>query len=283
MRTELHCHTTASDGTLSPEAVVKLAHAREIGVIAITDHDTVAGHAEAMATGDALGLRVLRGIEVSALSDEGKEVHVLGYGVQPGNDVTDATRAKIESLRDVREARAKALLSKLSALGIAINFDRVKAFAGDGMIGRPHVARAMLEVGVVKTMNQAFDEYLGEGKPAFVPHEGLTPQQAVTLIHQAHGAAVLAHPLLYKGDLNTLLQDMIVAGLDGIEAFYPAHTPEQAQSFVRFAEKQGLIVTGGSDFHGPIGDLEVSLGTVGLPDNAITQLDERISNYSRIN
>jgi predicted metal-dependent phosphoesterase TrpH len=277
LRTELHCHTTASDGTLSPTALVQLAQQRNIGVIAITDHDTVAGHKEAIAEGNALGLRVLRGIEVSALSDEGKEVHVLGYGVQPSDD---ATRSKLESLRDVREARAKALLAKLSALGISISLDRVKAFAGDGMIGRPHVARAMLEAGVVQTLNQAFDEYLGEGKPAFVAHEGLTPQQAIALIHKAHGAAVLAHPMLYKGDLNTLLEDTIVAGLDGIEAFYPMHTPEQTQAFVRLADKQGLIVTGGSDFHGPLGDLEISLGTIALPEDAIARLDERIQQYS---
>jgi hypothetical protein len=277
LRTELHCHTTASDGTLSPTALVQLAQQRNIGVIAITDHDTVAGHKEAIAAGDALGLRVLRGIEVSALSDEGKEVHVLGYGVQPSDD---ATQSKLESLRDVREARAKALLAKLSALGISISFHQVKAFAGDGMIGRPHVARAMMEAGVVQTLNQAFDEYLGEGKPAFVAHEGLTPQQAIALIHKAHGAAVLAHPMLYKGDLNTLLEGAIVAGLDGIEAFYPMHTPEQTQAFVRLADKQGLIVTGGSDFHGPLGDLEISLGTIALPEDAIARLDERIQQYS---
>ena len=276
MRTDLHSHTTASDGTLSPTALVTMAQQRGIGVLAVTDHDTVAGHAEAIAAGEALGVRVLRGIEVSALSDEGKEVHVLGYGVQPSDD---ATRIKIESLRDVREARAKSLLSKLSALGIAINFERVKAFAGDGMIGRPHVARAMVEAGVVRTVNQAFDEYLGEGKPGFVSHEGLTPQQALALIHRAHGAAVVAHPMLYKGNLEGLLQDVIAAGLDGIEAFYPAHTPEQTQHFVRLAEKQGLIVTGGSDFHGPLGDLEVSLGTISLPEDAITKLDARIQNY----
>ena len=280
MRTDLHSHTTASDGTLSPTALVTLAQQRNIGVLAITDHDTVAGHAEAMAAGEALGVQVVRGIEVSALSDEGKEVHVLGYGVQPDDD---ATCTKIESLRDVREARAKALLSKLSALGITINFERVKALAGDGMIGRPHVARAMLEAGMVRTVNQAFDDYLGEGKAAFVAHEGLTPQQAIALIHRAHGAAVLAHPMLYKGNLDGLLQDAIAGGLDGIEAFYPAHTPEQTQHFVRLAQKQCLVVTGGSDFHGPIGDLEVSLGTISLPDDAIAKLDARIKNYSNMN
>jgi 3',5'-nucleoside bisphosphate phosphatase len=276
LRTDLHCHTTASDGTLPPTALVKMAHERDIGVLAITDHDTLAGHAEAIATGDALGVRIVRGIEVSALSDEGKEVHVLGYGVQPDDD---ATRTRIESLRDVREARAKALISKLGALGITISFERVKAFAGDGMIGRPHVARAMVEAGVVRNLNQAFDEYLGEGKAGFVSHEGLTPQQAIALIHRAHGAAVLAHPLLYKGNLDGLLQDAIAAGLDGIEAFYPGHTAEQTQTFVRLAEKQGLLVTGGSDFHGPLGDLEVSLGTIGLPADAIARLDARIENY----
>ena len=277
MRTDLHCHTLASDGTLSPTALVEMARQRDVRVLAVTDHDTVSAHDEAIAAGEVFGVRVLRGIEISALSDEVKEVHVLGYGVQPSDA---ATRAKIESLRGVREERAKLLLAKLDSLGISINFERVKAIAGDAMIGRPHVARALIEAGVVRTLNQAFDEYLGEGKAAFVSHEGLTPQQAIALIHKVHGAAVLAHPMLYKGDLDKLMQDMIATGLDGIEAYYPAHGPEQTQRLINVANEHGLIVTGGSDFHGPIGDLEVSLGTITLPDDAITKLDTRIQRYS---
>ena len=277
MRTDLHCHTLASDGTLSPTALVEMARQRDVRVLAVTDHDTVSAHDEAIAAGEVFGVRVLRGIEISALSDEVKEVHVLGYGVQPSDA---ATRAKIESLRVVREERAKLLLAKLDSLGISINFERVKAIAGDAMIGRPHVARALIEAGVVRTLNQAFDEYLGEGKAAFVSHEGLTPQQAIALIHKVHGAAVLAHPMLYKGDLDKLMQDMIATGLDGIEAYYPAHGPEQTQRLINVANEHGLIVTGGSDFHGPIGDLEVSLGTITLPDDAITKLDTRIQRYS---
>ena len=272
MRTELHCHTTASDGLCSPAEVVRLAHVRNVGLLAITDHDTIAGHDEAVAAGEALGVRVIRGIEISALSRSG-EVHVLGYGVRPTDE---ATGARIASLRSVREVRARGILAKLAGFGIHIPFDRVQALAGDAMIGRPHVARAMVQIGAVATEQEAFDVYLAEGKPAFVPHQGLTPAQAVQLIHDAGGLAVLAHPGLYAGDLAGLLDQMIPAGLDGIEAFYPLHTPEQTTQYVKIARQHRLLMTGGSDFHGPRGDAELTLGTVNVPCEAIAALVDRL-------
>jgi hypothetical protein len=281
MRTELHCHTSASDGALTPQAVVALARDRAVAVLAITDHDTIAANDTAIEAGQALGVRVIAGIEISALSDEGKEVHVLGYGMCPRDA---ATRDKLLSLRDVREARAKAILSKLESLGIPISFARVKELAGDAMIGRPHVARALLERGVVKTMNEAFDLYIAEGQPAFVPHEGLTPQQAIALIHAAQGAAVLAHPMLYHGDLDQLLTNMVAAGLDGIEAYYPAHTPEDVHRLTALARSANLLSTGGSDFHGIYGDHEVLLGAIALPqpEALISALDARIEQYQHV-
>lgn len=277
MRTELHCHSTASDGRLTPTDLLKLAHQRDIGVLALTDHDTIAGHEEAAKTAESLGIRFIPGIEISALSDEGKEVHILGYGVRPSDD---ATRNTLLSLRDVRVSRAKSILSKLAALGIQVPFERVQALAGDGMIGRPHIARALLELGAVKTIQEAFDRYLAEGEIAFVPHDGLTPEQAVALIHTAHGAAVVAHPMLYRGKLDILLTSLFAAGVDGLEAIYPLHTPEQTQDLQRIATNQQLLVTGGSDFHGIVGDAEVSLGSVALPDEAISTLDARIARYA---
>ncbi|MCS6848951.1 MAG: PHP domain-containing protein [Anaerolineae bacterium] len=272
MRTELHCHTTASDGLCAPAEVVRLARLRDVALLAITDHDTIAGNDEAAAAGDAQGVRVIRGIEVSALSRQG-ETHVLGYGVQP-NDA--ATRARIAALRGVRESRARGILDKLTRFGIHIPFEQVKALAGDAMIGRPHVARALVMVGAVHTEQEAFDLYLAEGKPAFVPHEGLTPAQAVQLIHDAGGLAVLAHPGFYAGDLSALLDEMIPAGLDGIEVFYPLHTPEQTAHFAELARRHGLLLTGGSDFHGPRGDAELALGSVHVPPEHVEALLVRL-------
>ena len=272
MITELHCHTTASDGLLTPADVVRLAKRRDVAVLAITDHDTVAAHDEAMAAGAELNLRIIPGIEISALSPQG-EVHVLGYNVRPTDDATIQT---LNGLRGVREARARGMIDKLAALGIAVPFERVKALAGDAMIGRPHLARVLVEMGAVSNMQEAFDLYLAEGRPAFVPHEGLTPAQAVDLIHAAHGVAVLAHPALYRGDLDTLLADLLAAGLDGIEVFYPLHTPAQIEQYKVIASKHNLVMTGGSDFHYIAGDLPISLGTVHVPDNCLRALDERM-------
>ncbi len=273
MRTELHCHTTESDGLYTPAEIVHLARARDIALIAITDHDTIAGNDEAATAGSAQGVRVIRGIEVSALSCQG-ETHVLGYGVWPGDS---ATLARIAALRGARESRARSILGKLARFGIHIPFEQVRALAGDAMIGRPHIARAMVMAGAVQTEQEAFDLYLAEGKPAFTPHEGLTPAQAVQLIHDAGGLAVLAHPGLYAGDLSALLDEMIPAGLDGIEVFYPLHTPEQTARFAELARRHRLLLTGGSDFHGPRGDAELSLGSIHVPPEHIEALLARLA------
>lgn len=275
LRADLQTHTTASDGTLTPTELVQLARDRDVRVLAVTDHDTIAAHGEAIRDGQACGVRIIRGIEVSALHKQG-EVHVLGYGVAPSDD---PTREAIEGLREVRVSRAKAILRKLDALGKPVSFERVRHIAGDGMIGRPHISRAMIEAGHVQTFEQAFDEYLGEGKPAFAPNDSLTPSQAIDLIHRAHGCAVLAHPALFKGDFNVLFNDMLNAGLDGIEAFYPLHNTIQTDRYVEITNQFGLIVTGGSDFHGFNGDAEVSLGSVFLPEKTIDALDARIAQY----
>ncbi len=277
MITELHCHTTASDGGHTPTDVVQMAKLRKVAVLAVTDHDTIAAHAEATACGERMGVRVIPGIEISALSPQGKEVHVLGYGVVPtDNDV----RQRIAVLRDVREARARGMVAKLEALGIHVSYDRIKALAGDAMIGRPHVAKVLLEAGYVSGIQEAFDKYLAEGKPAFVPHEGLTPAEAVALIHRAHGAAVLAHPALFQGDLDALLAEVLAAGLDGIEAFYPMHTPAQTAHYVEIARRHDLILTGGSDFHSLQRDSESAIGSISLPENASAALDQRIQRYA---
>ncbi len=273
MITELHCHTTASDGLHSPHEVVRLAKLRSVAWLAITDHDTTAANDEASAAGRELGLRVIPGIEVSSVGPAGGEVHVLGYGVVPSDN---ATRTTLASLRGIRVARAQSILARLDALGIHIPFSRVQALAGDGIIGRPHVARALVEAGIVPHQQAAFDEYLTEGKPAFVVHKSFTPTQAVHFIHAAHGVAVLAHPTFYRGDLDALVQDMHSVGLDGIETYYPAHTAEQIGRYERLARQHNLVCTGGSDFHAAHADRELSFGSVHVPDACLAELDARM-------
>lgn len=271
--TELHCHTRASDGALTPSELVDLAFKRDISVLAITDHDTVAAHKEAAQACARHRIHFIPGIEVSSLADQG-EVHVLGYGVQP----TDPqTTERILALRDARDGRAKAMVGKLHALGIKVSYDRIKELAGDAMVGRPHVARALLEGGWVTTRQEAFDVYLAEGKPAFVPHQGLTPAEAIKLIHNAHGIAVVAHPALYAGNPDLLLTSLLPYGLDGVEVFYPLHTPEQVSHYAAFTQANGLLAAGGSDFHGFVGDLETTLGSIHLPAGSIEALEKRIA------
>ena len=273
MRTDLHCHSSASDGALTPREVVQLARKRAIDIIALTDHDTIAGHAEALAAGLELGVRVIPGIEISALGKQG-ETHVLGYGVEPEDE---PTRATLLALRATRESRARRILANLLRLGIAIDFNQIKAIAGDGMIGRPHIARAMLNRGAVSTTQEAFDVYLAEGKPAYAPNDALDPFQAIDLIHRARGVAVLAHPAFTHGDVEALLASMIRHGLDGIEAHYPQHTPEQTKRYAEIAREHGLLVTGGSDFHGLTPGAQFEFGETGLPAGTIEALDARIA------
>ena len=271
--TELHCHTRASDGTLTPSELVALALKRDIKVLAITDHDTLAAHAEASQACKQHSIQFIPGIEVSSLDDQG-EVHVLGYGVEPADDITSQ---RILELRDARDRRALAMVAKLHALGIPVSYGRIKELAGDAMVGRPHVAKALLEGHWVATRQEAFDIYLAEGKPAFVPHHGLTPAQAIELIHKANGIAVVAHPGLFAGNADQLLTELCATGLDGIEVYYPLHTLEQTLRYADFAQKHGLVATGGSDFHGFVGANETTLGSVHLPNGTIDAIGSRIT------
>lgn len=274
MRIDLHSHSTASDGRLSPTQLVELARDRDIATLAITDHDTLRGVAEAQSAGARIGVRVIAGIEISTLFNGSKEAHVLGYGMRPTDD---ATRATIASLQPRRASRARAILERLAALGVPVPFDAVAALAGDGMIGRPHIARAMIAAGHVPDLQSAFDRFLAEGQPAFVPNDALTPAEAVELIHAAHGVAVLAHPCLFQGDLEVLFASMLAAGLDGIEVYHPDNPPAARSALLERARRHGLLVTGGSDFHGLSTDGDASLGSIALPAGLLEALDAKIN------
>ena len=248
-RADLHTHTTASDGTNRPADNVRLAAEAGLSAIGITDHDTVAGIPEALAAGEAHGIVVVPGVEISTASG-GKDVHVLGYGI----DYEDATFVgRLLSLRDTRNRRNELIVEKLGELGMPISMSEVEAAAGksgkgDGTIGRPHIAQALVDKGYVADIREAFDRLLAEGKPANVVPPRIEPLTAVAWIHEAGGKAIVAHPGLYGDD--ALVAAILDGGADGLEAYHSDHDEAEEARYARMAEERGLIATGGSDYHG---------------------------------
>ena len=247
MKADLHLHSTASDGTCAPDELVRRAHAQGLTCVALTDHDSVAGIAQAREAARALGVRLIAGVELSCGAQ--KEIHVLGYGVDPENA---ALLAFCERRRAQREERAERIVAKLVELGRPVPMERVRELAR-GVVARPHIARAMVEAGHVATVAEAFDRYIGDHCKCYVGRLKVASTDAVRLIKEAGGTAILAHPLLY-GLSNTNLQKMIdelkPAGLDGLEAIYSNYTTGEEQQMKRLARENGLLISGGSDFHG---------------------------------
>ncbi len=266
---DLHIHSTASDGKHSPAAIIAKAAELGLKVISLTDHDSIEGIAPAIKAAKAFpGLTFIPGVEISTDLPDG-EAHILGYFI----DYTSPDFQKeLEKFRDSREGRGRRMVEKLNKLGIKIDWTRVQAIAGDGAIGRPHVAQAMLERGYIKTFEEAFDKYIGHGGPAYVEREKMTPKEAVALILRAKGIPVLAHPFTVK-DPETMVKSLKKAGLAGIEAYYKDNTAAATQATLRLAKKYGLIATGGTDYHG-ISDNEVMLGGTEIPLEAAERLIE---------
>ena len=272
-RADLHTHTSASDGLLTPGQLVLLASQRGLAAIAITDHDTVEGVSAALAIADP-GLRVVAGVELSC-AVEGADVHLLGYGV----DVTSSGLTTFLTERaDERRARAAAIVDRLGEIGVPVSLARVTELAGRGTVGRPHVARALVEAGHVSSIGNAFDLYLGHGRPAHVERPGLTPQRAIEVIHAAGGAAVLAHPLYSPGYVD-FLPDLVVAGLDGLEVVYPDHNEATERRLAALARSHGLIATGGSDFHADSGRPGRGLGETTVDVAILDLLAARASSH----
>ncbi len=266
---DLHMHTTASDGTSEPSLVVKNAKAAGLSTIAITDHDTVNGLEDAKRTGTELNIEVIPGIELSSLDGE-KEVHILGYFIDPYNpQLVDLT----EMLEKDRRNRAVVMVKKLNDIGVDISIDRVKELAGGDVIGRPHVARAMQEKGIVRELKEAFSPlYIGRGGKAYVERHKLTPKEAINIIKEAGGIPVLAHPGYLSDGTSVLeeaLQKYVAWGLQGIEVFYSFHNLSQINNYLDIALKYNLLITGGSDNHG---NEERALGSVRLPYKYIRAL-----------
>jgi len=247
IKADLHMHSTASDGVYAPDELMKRAVGLGFTHVALTDHDSVAGIPLARETAEKLGMTLTNGVELSCGAQ--KEIHVLGYGFDPDNE---ALRAFCEERVAQREARTAAMVQRLCELGKPIDMARVRELAR-GVMGRPHVARAMLEAGYVLSVSEAFDRYLKPGRPAYVPKEDVKVSEAVRLIDQAGGIAVLAHPMELKmGDtmLESLIGEWKGQGLAGVEVYHPSAQNNHASFLLHLAQRENMLVTGGSDFHG---------------------------------
>lgn len=267
---DLHTHTKASDGTCDPAENVRLAKEAGLIAVAITDHDTVGGVAAAMEAAAGSGVEVIPGVEVSSVG-RGQDIHVLGYFV-PYEDA--AFQEKLVGLRETRHQRNQLLIARLQELGIPITLENVyrRKQGTDKNIGRPHIAEELIELGVVSSIDEAFAKYLGKGGAAYVNPPRIAPQEAITLIKEAGGAAVLAHPGLYDDD--ELVQELIVFGLDGIEVNHPDNDAGQRERYTAWANEHGLVMTGGSDFHGWRGEepFHAMLGSHTAPLEAVERL-----------
>jgi len=247
---DLHAHTHFSDGILSPTDLVKKAAELGIHALAVTDHDATSGIPEAEAAGLLYGVEIIPGVEISALHPSGT-LHILGYFIDIHNEFLQ------ENLREyvrARERRNPLILRKLQELGYPLDIEEVKAQAGGEVVNRPHIARAMLRRGYVQSVQESFDRFLANGAPAYAPKEIFTPQEAISFIHRAGGLAVVAHPdQLYANSIKQTLQEirrLAALGIDGVEAYHGACHPEFARIYAAQAEELGLILAGGSDYHG---------------------------------
>jgi predicted metal-dependent phosphoesterase TrpH len=274
---DLHCHTTASDGALSPAELVRRGASLGLKWMAITDHDVTSGLEEASDAGARTGVEIIPGVEINT-DVPGAEVHLLGYFVDPNDPMLNST---LLSLREGRVERARQMAERLSELGAAVGFERILKLAGQGAVCRPHVAQALVEAGHVATYQEAFARYIGRNGPAYVERVKLTPGEACRLICGAGGLPVLAHPVHYDHlgamraafDLDSGLAELRADGLRGIEVYYPGYDAITIQHLLSLARHHELLVTGGSDFH-RIRPGEPDLGGVYVPGKVVRRLRE---------
>ncbi len=266
-RADLHCHTTFSDGSLTPAQLVARAVERGLEVMALTDHDCTDGLPEALAAAARHpGFLLIPGVELSTDVPQ-NEVHVLGYFM---DWQAPAFQDRLARLRLSRLDRGQAMLAKLRDLGIDLPWERVQEIAGDGAVGRPHIALAMLEAGHIKTLDEAFERYLGRNGPAYVEREKMAPSEAVELITSVDGLPVLAHPA-HLQDLDTFLTELKGVGLIGLEVYYQDYGPQDIERLLAAARHHHLLPLGGTDFHGIGSARERDLGDIPLPFEAVEQ------------
>jgi 3',5'-nucleoside bisphosphate phosphatase len=262
VRADLHSHSTASDGTCSPAEVMRQARAAGLDVIALTDHDTVAGHDAARAALPA-GLTLVPGMELSCRLD-GHSVHLLSYLFDPDDPELAAETAKI---RDSRLRRAEAMVGRLAELGAPVTWEQVQAIAGGGVVGRPHIARALAEAGVIESPDQAFGpDWIGPGGRAYVSRYALDPARAIALVRAAGGVTVLAHPRARGWRMpDDVIADLAAAGLSGIEVWHPDQDHDQRMQLQALADRLNLVASGGSDDHGELTGYRIGSDTI-APD-----------------
>ena len=269
---DLHTHSVESDGTNTVAENVALGIERGLEGIAVTDHDTTAGYAEAVAASAGTDLEIVPGIEFSAEHD-GASLHVLAYWVDPTNGpLVD----ELHRLIDTRFRRGELMVEKLRELGYDISFDRVRAIAGDEVIARPHIAQAMVEAGIVSQEREAFDRFISDGGIAYVPKHALAPLDALTLIRDAGGICVLAHPAMWKGNGSVpdeLIEEMAAGGMAGLEVDHPDHDEEHRRHYRELATSLDLVPTGASDCHGARYDYR--LGQETTPRELVEELRRR--------
>jgi 3',5'-nucleoside bisphosphate phosphatase len=265
---DLHAHSTASDGSRAPADVIREAKRIGLAAIALTDHDTVAGIREAISVGEDLGVRVVPGVELSAVEGD-VETHILGLHLSDTREL----EAKLVALREMRRTRAERMVHRLNELGVRIEFASVLEQAAGGAIGRPHVARAMIAEGWAVDFRDAFDRYLGNGRPAYVTKERLAVSEATALIHRAGGLAILAHPS-HSGTLERIAA-FVDQGMDGVEVRHPSHSAEDTARLAALVEHFSLVPSGGSDWHGS-SDGPRTLGMMRVPAEWLGRQDSRI-------
>ena len=269
---DLHLHTTASDGTLEPGRLVERAHAAGVRTLSVTDHDTMAGVPAAAETAAALQVECLPGVEISAVLD-GRDVHLLAYFLDPA---PPGMTQFLEEQRTERVTRARRMAARLEMSGVPIGIDAIIAAAAQAgqSVARPALARALVDAGHAQSQREAFDRWLGDRRPAFVRRRGCTPEEVARLVSRAGGITALAHPGLLRRD--RLIPSLAKAGLTALEAYHPHHGAAEELRYQQLAERHGLAVSGGSDYHGDEHHRAASFGKVGLPRRLFIPLLQRL-------
>lgn len=274
---DLHIHSTASDGSLSPIEIIETAEKAGLRAISITDHDTVEGSAEALRHQHSSGVEILTGIEVSVGFDSGT-MHILGYLIRLDDP---SLRQALKDVQKGRAGRNLQIIKKLQDLGADISHDEVLKVSGGGQTGRPHIAQVLVKKGVVQTIDEAFSKFLKKGRPAYTERYRLLPVEAIQTILQAGGVPVLAHPFTLnsktEGGLDRIVAELKQAGLKGVEVYYPGHGPDLTAQYERLADRHGLLVTGGTDFHGMVNPgihIGIGVGDMRIPYRLVEKLKE---------
>ncbi len=267
---DLHTHTNHSDGTRSSREVIDVARGHGLEIVSITDHDNLAAYFESKLYADSRGVKLIAGVELSC-AFKGHDIHILAYAFDP---LDERVEARLRSFRSTRADRGKRMVERLHSLGYRIDHDRVKQLAAGGALGRPHVARALVEAGHVQTVTEAFEKLIGAGKPAYVEKERFRIDEAVTLIHAAGGLTSVAHPTLYPNHEH-IVPEILDLGIDAVEVVHPDVDEASREMYTNLARFKGKFTTGGSDDHGTVKTSE-TLGTIRVAETTIKPILDRL-------